>query len=146
MGRKHCWKRRNCSLRAISSFPAVFSIVLYCRHVKTRACLGKGFNITWGYRLQPNWKHCPFSAHLSTMCSRGAFRVTLCLSSVNRHASPVMCHYQFFKNLLLLNPRANLDQTWLDIPWEIVFKDCSSNLIPSKTLVESSSLEPLVRF
>ena len=32
-------KRRNCSLRAISPFPAVFSKDLYCRHVKTRACL-----------------------------------------------------------------------------------------------------------
>ena len=28
--------------RAISPFPAVFSKGLYCRHVKTRACLGKG--------------------------------------------------------------------------------------------------------
>ena len=36
-------KRRNCSLRAISPFPAVFSKDLYCRHVKTRACLGKGW-------------------------------------------------------------------------------------------------------
>ena len=41
-GRKHCGKRRNCSLRAISPFPSVFSKALYCRHVKTRACLGKG--------------------------------------------------------------------------------------------------------
>ena len=31
-GRKHCGKRRNCS----------FSKDLYCRHIKTRACLGKG--------------------------------------------------------------------------------------------------------
>ena len=29
-------------LRAISPFPTVFSKDLYCRHVKTRACLGKG--------------------------------------------------------------------------------------------------------
>ena len=42
MGRKQCGKRRNCSLRAISPFPTVFSKDLYCRHVKTRACLGKG--------------------------------------------------------------------------------------------------------
>ena len=41
MGRKHCGKRRNCSLRAISSFPPVFSKDMYCSHVKTRACLGK---------------------------------------------------------------------------------------------------------
>ena len=33
MGRKHCGKRRNCSLRAISPFPTVFSKDLYCRHV-----------------------------------------------------------------------------------------------------------------
>ena len=42
MGRKHCGKTRNCSLRAISLFPTVFSKGLYCRYVKTRACLGKG--------------------------------------------------------------------------------------------------------
>ena len=42
MGRKHCGKKRNCSLRAISPFPTVFSKDLCCRHVKTRACLGKG--------------------------------------------------------------------------------------------------------
>ena len=42
MVRKHCGKRRNCSSRAISPFPTVFSKGLYCRHVKTRACLGKG--------------------------------------------------------------------------------------------------------
>ena len=41
MGRKHCGKRRNCSLRAISSFPTVFSKVLYCRHAKDGACLEK---------------------------------------------------------------------------------------------------------
>ena len=35
-------KRRNCSLWAISFFPTVFSKCLYCRPVKTRACLGKG--------------------------------------------------------------------------------------------------------
>ena len=37
----NCGKRRNCSFRAISPFPAVFSKDLYCRHVKTRAYLGK---------------------------------------------------------------------------------------------------------
>ena len=41
-GRKHCGKKRNCSLRAISPFPTVFSKDLYCRPVKTMACLGKG--------------------------------------------------------------------------------------------------------
>ena len=41
-GRKHCGKRRNCLLRAISPFPTVFSKDFSCRHVKTRAYLGKG--------------------------------------------------------------------------------------------------------
>ena len=30
--RKHCWKRRNCSLRAISSFPTVFKSCLLLMH------------------------------------------------------------------------------------------------------------------
>ena len=50
MGRKHCGKRRNCSLRAISPFPTVFSKDLYSRHVKTRACLGKGKKVHFGSR------------------------------------------------------------------------------------------------
>ena len=41
MDKKHGWKRRNCSYRAISLFPTVFSKDLYSKHVKTRACLGK---------------------------------------------------------------------------------------------------------
>ena len=48
IGRKHCGKRINCSLRAISPFPTVLSKYLYCRHVKTRACLGKGKSHQWG--------------------------------------------------------------------------------------------------
>ena len=39
---KYYGKRRNCSWRAIFPFPAVISKDLYCRHVKTRAHLGKG--------------------------------------------------------------------------------------------------------
>ena len=35
-------KRRNCSLRAISPFSTVLSKDLYCKHVKTRNCFGKG--------------------------------------------------------------------------------------------------------
>ena len=42
-GRKHCGKRRNCSLRAISPFPTVFSEDLNNRYVKTKSCLGKGY-------------------------------------------------------------------------------------------------------
>ena len=42
MGRKHCGKRRNCSLRAISPFPTVFSKGLFPRGVKRRCCVGMG--------------------------------------------------------------------------------------------------------
>ena len=35
---KHCGKRRNCSLRAISPFPTVFSKHFSCRQVKARVC------------------------------------------------------------------------------------------------------------
>ena len=64
-GRKQCGKRRNCSLRVISPFPTLFSKDLYCRHVKTRACLGKGWKP--GFPNKPCfyvsavkiiWKHC----------------------------------------------------------------------------------------
>ena len=40
-GRKHCWKRRNCSLRAISPFPAVFSRLVLQTH-KNQSMFGKG--------------------------------------------------------------------------------------------------------
>ena len=46
MGRKHCGKRRNCSLQAISAFPTVFSKGLYCRHVKTSALFEKGLTLS----------------------------------------------------------------------------------------------------
>ena len=42
MGKKHCGKRRNCSLRAISPFPTVFSKGLFSRGVKRRHCVGMG--------------------------------------------------------------------------------------------------------
>ena len=42
-GRKRCGKRRNCSLRAISPFPTVFSNDLYCRHVKIMVCFRNNF-------------------------------------------------------------------------------------------------------
>ena len=33
-GIKHCAKRRNCMLQAVSPFPTVFSKALYCTYVK----------------------------------------------------------------------------------------------------------------
>ena len=44
-----------------------------------------------------------FLAHLSTTCSRGAFRVMMCPSCIVNN---------FFKHLLLPNRWAYLDQTW----------------------------------
>ena len=45
---KHCGKRRNCSLRAISPFPTVLSKDLYSRH----GLLGK-----WLKDILPDWQH-----------------------------------------------------------------------------------------
>ena len=62
MGREHCGKKRPCSLRAISPFLTVFSKDLYCRHVKTRACLGKVKSLPhndnfWRAPQKSLWKH-----------------------------------------------------------------------------------------
>ena len=47
-----------------------------------------------------------------------------------------MCRQQFFKHQLLLNRLANLDQTWQECSLGgPLWKNCSQNLIPSKTLV-----------
>ena len=41
-GKNHCGKRRNCSLRAFSPFPTVFSKGLFPRGVKRCHCVGMG--------------------------------------------------------------------------------------------------------
>ena len=45
-GRKHCVECRNCSLRAISPFPTVFSKGLFPTGVKMCYCVGMSFNAT----------------------------------------------------------------------------------------------------
>ena len=45
-GRKHCGKRRNCSLQAISPCPTVFSKGLFPRGVKRCHCVGMGQNLS----------------------------------------------------------------------------------------------------
>ena len=52
-GWKKLSERRNCSLGAISPFLTVFSKDLYCRHVKTKACLEwvKTSNARWVNRI-----------------------------------------------------------------------------------------------
>ena len=59
MGRKHCGKRKNCSLRAISPFPTVFSNSLFPRGIKRCHCVGMGLvtfeeslNLTLYHRIQ----------------------------------------------------------------------------------------------
>ena len=52
-GRKHCGKRRNCSLRAISPFSTVFSKGSFPRGIKRCHCVGMGeeyylWLIVWG--------------------------------------------------------------------------------------------------
>ena len=46
MGREHRGRRRNCSLRAISPFPTVFSKGLFPRDVKRCHCLGMGSKVS----------------------------------------------------------------------------------------------------
>ena len=63
---------------------------------------------------------------LSTMCKRGAFRVTLCLSSV-------VCNSLNISSSYTTGPIwTKLD--W-NVPWEVLFESSFQNLIPSKTLV-----------
>ena len=50
-GRKHCGKRRNCSLWAISSFPTIFSRVVCNKMVKYCYCLVMGVQAVLGMRL-----------------------------------------------------------------------------------------------
>ena len=66
-GKKNCGKSRNCSFRAISPFPTVFSKGLYCRHVKTRACLGKG---EIAHKIISNFleNYPPFSSNSNVIC------------------------------------------------------------------------------
>ena len=79
---KHCKKRRNCLLQAISPF------------------------LTMVFTLYSTY----FLAHLSTTCSGGAIVTGHRPSSVRPSICPSVNN--FFKNLLLQNQKANLDKTW----------------------------------
>ena len=63
-----------------------------------------------------------FLAHLSTTCSRGAFRVVMCLS----------CVINIFFKHLLPNRWANLDQTW---------QECSLGGLLQKLFTEFDSIK-----
>ena len=69
-----------------------------------------------------------FLAHLSTTCSRGAFRVVRCLLCV---VSSTISLNSFFSQ--------TAGPIWTklgsNVLWEVLFKNCSQNLIPFKTLV-----------
>ena len=66
MVKKHSEKRKNSMLRA-TPFRTVFSKDLYCRHVKTRACLGKGLNL---YHTIPTFNHPQQRRLLKTLCEK----------------------------------------------------------------------------
>ena len=55
-GRKHCEKRRHCSLRAISPFLTVFLQYLYCRQVKS-TIYKKAFKRNVGKRVNSGNQH-----------------------------------------------------------------------------------------
>ena len=81
MGRKHCEKRRNCSLRAISPFLTVFSEDLYGRHVKP--------DLVW---KRVNTKLC-FSLFIF-YCS--LFRSNLSLTLTKSHLGIIVFILRFF--------------------------------------------------
>ena len=69
---------------------------------------------------------------------KGSFKdhlvsVVRCLSCAVRLPSCVANN--FFKHLLLPNRWANLTKFGSNVPWEVLFKNCSQNLIPSKNSV-----------
>ena len=72
-----------------------------------------------------------FLAHLSIEGSRGAFRMVMCSSSVLRRASSPIS--------LNIFSSQNAGPIWTklgrNVPWEVLFKNYSQYLIPSKTLV-----------
>ena len=53
MGRKHCGKRRNCSLRAISPFPTVFSKGLFPRGRQKASLCGNGLINRYTFSTYP---------------------------------------------------------------------------------------------
>ena len=59
-------KGENCLLQAISPFSTVFTKDLYCRHVKCRDCLGKGY------------ERSPFENNMNENCKVAIARKVLC--------------------------------------------------------------------
>ena len=51
MGRKHCGKRRNCSLRAIPSFPIVFLKGLVSHRRQKASLCGNGLNVRYHLKI-----------------------------------------------------------------------------------------------
>ena len=98
MGRKHCGKRRNCSLRAISSFPRVFQ----------KACFpgtSKGV-IVWEWVKRLVWQTCKnkglFGNWLSHLTSKASKYPILISPTIGRESADLanfmtICHKIFHK-------------------------------------------------
>ena len=78
--------------KAFADYKTLVAKIMISVFYKIEKIVGKGKNASFQ----------SFLAHLSTTCSRGAFRVVMCPSCVINN---------FFKHLLP-NGRPNLDQTW----------------------------------
>ena len=91
MCRKHCEKRRNCSSRAISPISTVFSKDLYCRHVKTMACLEKGSHIEEKGFWKTLWEKVKLLKMIIWLFSTLFFCAICILKSSNSHISIVVC-------------------------------------------------------
>ena len=102
MDRKHCGKRRNCSLRAISPFSTVFSKDLNCRHVKNQGLFGKGLKVKLFPKLDEKrgingcrgsgkqykhvlWKYTDNITQSSWLCDASIYKHEWCLALLTLH-------------------------------------------------------------
>ena len=119
---KHSGIRMIACHKHISSFHSAFNVYknLYCRHIN------QGF--VWKRAI---WNvfiimfSMSFLSHLSTTCSRGAFRITWCPSCVLRHESSTICLSIFSSQ----TPGPIWTELGRNVPWEVFFKICSQDLI-----------------
>ena len=111
--RKHCVKRRNCSLWAISPFPTVFSKDLHCKQLKNKGLFGEELNKKNLYISLPFLCYSGKSWVLFNLCKLGFFFIiifTLPFSEMSRFRRNIefhikACFYYHHTVLPYLKPR-----------------------------------------
>ena len=99
MGRKHCGKRRNCPLRAISPFPSVFKRLVSQGRQKVSLC-GNGLNIY--HTILTQWKR-PFENIVGKGENAGNQHFHLfppCFLTIPKHISFFQLHLIFCLQML----------------------------------------------